>query len=328
MSRIRTIKPEWLDDEKILSLEDSARVLSIALILLADDHGNGRANVNVIAGKVFPFADGSEVAKKSLEALASIGFIKLYVVRGQHYYSIVHWTKHQRIDHPSKPQVPCPEPDEFTEDIPENPEKQAHSRNTRETLANRARAQDRDRDQEGDQEFFLSGAHESAHAGARACVREGQNKKDSVPDSREPEVPDRLAEAQRKLLAAREAIKAGGPKPRQPSDPEAEQLAVAINEIHIAATGVADKPDTRNKLIFKQLRAAIDWAKLHAKDNWLAAARDSYTSYLKSNGKIREDGYPLSYWANEPARFLVASGDSRDEAHENVLKMKRELGIE
>lgn len=35
--RIRTLKPEWLTDEKMEALEDSARLLSAGLILLADD---------------------------------------------------------------------------------------------------------------------------------------------------------------------------------------------------------------------------------------------------------------------------------------------------
>jgi hypothetical protein len=47
--RIRSIKPEWLDDEKIAGASDEARVLSVALILMSDDYGRGRAALAAIA---------------------------------------------------------------------------------------------------------------------------------------------------------------------------------------------------------------------------------------------------------------------------------------
>ena len=138
--RIRTIKPEWLDDERIVLASPEARVLSIALIILADDYGNGRANRTILAARVFPGSrDPRETLASAIETLAGAGFIDLYDVDGQSYYSIRNWAKHQKVDHPSKPQVPG------------KPAVSESSRDPRETLASprESLALDQDQDQEG-----------------------------------------------------------------------------------------------------------------------------------------------------------------------------------
>lgn len=109
MSRIRTIKPEWLEDEGLHEAGMPARILSVALILLADDYGNGRANVRALASRVFwneenPLA----LAERALSSLVDLGFVALYTVRGQRYYCICNWQKHQRVDRPGKPRAPDP----------------------------------------------------------------------------------------------------------------------------------------------------------------------------------------------------------------------------
>jgi len=117
MPRIRTVKPEWLDDEKLSAAGSDARVMSIALILMADDYGNGRANDMVVAGHVF--ALDRDPVKKSREALATlekVGFARRYVVRGQTYYHIQNWHRHQRVDNPSKPIYPMPHEADNTND--------------------------------------------------------------------------------------------------------------------------------------------------------------------------------------------------------------------
>lgn len=102
--RIRTIKPEWLEDEKIVMATSSARVLSIAAILMADDYGNGRIVHQVMSCRVFPREP--EVFAASLRELCDIGFLVVYVVDGQTYYHIRTWDKHQRIDNAGKPRCP------------------------------------------------------------------------------------------------------------------------------------------------------------------------------------------------------------------------------
>jgi len=113
VSRIRTVKPEWLQDERLALASAEARVLSIALILLADDYGNGRANSVVLGATVFPGEDSPRTTfVAAAEELIKIRFVRFYEVDGQRYFSIRNWSKHQRVDHPSDPKVPAPRPED------------------------------------------------------------------------------------------------------------------------------------------------------------------------------------------------------------------------
>ena len=127
MSRIRSIKPEWLEDERLITAGSDARVASIALIILADDYGRGRLTV-ATAARIFP-----ETPENFREAFARLSgwFVEEYHVRGQGYFRIVNWDKHQKVDKPGKPHVPPPETAciPTVEKSPETPE------NFRETLA-------------------------------------------------------------------------------------------------------------------------------------------------------------------------------------------------
>lgn len=117
--RIRSIKPEWLEDELMSQAPDGARVMSIALILLADDYGNGRVNKLQQAARVFPPSDESLEAladsyrrfSEAIEILQRLRFIGLYQVAGQHYFTIRKWSDHQKVSHPGKPLVPGPPED-------------------------------------------------------------------------------------------------------------------------------------------------------------------------------------------------------------------------
>lgn len=114
--RIRTVKPEWLEDEQLLRAGSHARVLSIALILVADDYGRGRCIPEALAAQVFPFEqESSRVFRDSLASLSRMGFVGIYRVRDQQYFQISNWTKHQRVDKPGKPRVPAPNPSDFIE---------------------------------------------------------------------------------------------------------------------------------------------------------------------------------------------------------------------
>lgn len=107
MMRIRTVKPEWLEDERMAEASSDARVLSIALILLSDDVGRGRLN-RATAARCFPSDPSTfDHAFAELEGW----FVKRYEVRGQGYFMIVNW-HHQKIDKPSKPRTPEPPGDQ------------------------------------------------------------------------------------------------------------------------------------------------------------------------------------------------------------------------
>lgn len=104
--RIRSIKPEWLEDERLALAPPEARVLSVALMLIADDHGNGRMVPQILASRIFPASPG--IFANALDTLQDTRFIELYQCEGQTYFSIRNWKKHQRVDKPGKPHVPGP----------------------------------------------------------------------------------------------------------------------------------------------------------------------------------------------------------------------------
>lgn len=107
--RIRTIKPEWLEDEALVSCSIAARLLSAALMLLADDHGRGRAGAVTLGAAVFAFEpDPRGTAAAALVELERIRFVGTWCENGQTYFAIRNWTKHQRVDHPGKPRIPSP----------------------------------------------------------------------------------------------------------------------------------------------------------------------------------------------------------------------------
>lgn len=123
--RIRSLKPEWLDDEHMGSLSDAARLLSVSLILLADDWGNGRAAEAFITGRVWGYSSDGRAAFErcscAIRELVEVDFIALYEHRGQSYYHIRKWFDHQKVDKPGRPQ--CPVPSWVVNDLPPRWEK-------------------------------------------------------------------------------------------------------------------------------------------------------------------------------------------------------------
>lgn len=108
--RIRSIKPEWLEDERMALASDAARVLSIALILCADDEGRGVANPTLLGAKAFPV--NPQQLQPALTELRP-WFVRLYRARGQTFFEVTNWKKHQRIDRPTKSRLPKPEEGEL-----------------------------------------------------------------------------------------------------------------------------------------------------------------------------------------------------------------------
>lgn len=110
--RIRTIKPEWLDSESLLECSDSARLLSVSLILLSDDWGNLKASAKLIGAKVWPFHGQEAWAKASdaLEELKAAGFVAEH--NDGKCLFLTGWYQHQKVDRPGKPRHPL-HPDAF-----------------------------------------------------------------------------------------------------------------------------------------------------------------------------------------------------------------------
>lgn len=170
MARIRTIKPEVLEDERTAELGDSAFRLFTALIILADDFGNCRADERYLKAQVWWARRDSPKVAAILSELATAGLILVYRVREQMYVHLRGWEKHQRIDNRGKPRVPGPK-DPESQDVSVNPtdsrgDSPRNSANLGETPL------DHDHDHDHDQGRDQSGKPDAAALIAQAAISE------------------------------------------------------------------------------------------------------------------------------------------------------------
>lgn len=147
--RIRSIKPEILDDGVTAALPHLEWRLFVSLWLLADDYGNLHGHVAQVKGAaLWRTGDTEDRVREALARLSADSLIQPYTVRGQDYVHILGWSKHQKVDHPGKALIPGPDQADSNTCDP--------SRNSRENLAspreNLAPDQDQDQDQDPDQD--------------------------------------------------------------------------------------------------------------------------------------------------------------------------------
>ncbi len=105
--RIRTVKPEFWQSEKVASVSRDARLMFIGLWGLADDHGRLRANAALIRGQLFPYDDEHDVAGWLAE-LVEAGLVQVYQVDGCSYAAIPGFAEHQKIDKRWDSKLPAP----------------------------------------------------------------------------------------------------------------------------------------------------------------------------------------------------------------------------
>jgi hypothetical protein len=106
--RIRSIKPEILEDEEAASLTSDAWRLWVSMWTLADDYGNLHAAAGKLYGQVFWSRAPSITIDEMLAELVTARRIALYQVNGAQYAHVRNWEKHQRIDNAGRPRVPAP----------------------------------------------------------------------------------------------------------------------------------------------------------------------------------------------------------------------------
>lgn len=94
--RIRTIKPEFFQSEKIADLEPLTRILFIGLWCMADVEGRLEDRSRLIKAKILPH-DQCEI-EEMLNDLRAAGKIIRYEIKGAKLIQIVGFTKHQRIN--------------------------------------------------------------------------------------------------------------------------------------------------------------------------------------------------------------------------------------
>ena len=98
MARKRMIDPSFWSDEKVAGLTFAGRLTFIALWTLAEDTGVGRADPRQLRSQVFPY-DSVSIGEfeKIIDDIARSGMIKLFQVKGQHYYKVINFRKHQTM---------------------------------------------------------------------------------------------------------------------------------------------------------------------------------------------------------------------------------------
>ena len=101
--RIRTIKPEFWQNESMAALPLFSRLLAIALLNYSDDEGCFMANPRLIRGQLFPLMEDSSLIVEAIQDLIDLKYIELGTdSSGRSVGRVINFNKHQRIDKPKK----------------------------------------------------------------------------------------------------------------------------------------------------------------------------------------------------------------------------------
>lgn len=104
--RIRTIKPEFWQNEKLSALHPETHMLAGALLNYADDEGYFNANPKLIEGALFPVRDLSQTLPVMLRELSGIDYIRVKIASDSRAYGVVvNFLDHQAISHPRRSQL-------------------------------------------------------------------------------------------------------------------------------------------------------------------------------------------------------------------------------
>lgn len=112
MARIRSVKPEFWDDDVIGTLSRDARLLFIATWNLADDEGLLRWTAVYLKSQAFMYDDdlGVEDVEALMGELAGAGLVFPYQggATKQRLAFIVHFRRHQKVNRPQPSKLPPP----------------------------------------------------------------------------------------------------------------------------------------------------------------------------------------------------------------------------
>lgn len=112
MPRIRTVKPEFWEDELLGVMPRDARLLFIATFNMADDEGILRWTPAYIKAQAFMYDDDLTLkhVDQLMQCLADTGLVFPFIagVARQQMAVVVNFRKHQRINRPQKSKLPPP----------------------------------------------------------------------------------------------------------------------------------------------------------------------------------------------------------------------------
>lgn len=110
LARIRSIKPEFWTDEKIVELKVMTRLFFIGLWNFVDDEGRCKYSPKRLKLQILP-ADNADVEKLCAE-LRRASLINIYSLNDKEYLEICNFNQHQKIDKRTKSKIPPPNPPE------------------------------------------------------------------------------------------------------------------------------------------------------------------------------------------------------------------------
>lgn len=110
MARIRTIKPEFWEDERLGRLSLLARFTFAGLISLADDEGRGRGSAQYLRSRLHAYAADVSLGQMeaALQELQKAERVVFYEAGGDSFYWIPRFRDHQRIDKWTASKLPAP----------------------------------------------------------------------------------------------------------------------------------------------------------------------------------------------------------------------------
>lgn len=106
MARIRSIKPEFWTDEKIVALSPRARLLFIGMWNFVDDYGRSEYSPVRLKMQILP-ADSVEIGGL-LGEIEEARLIIVYAIDNKEYFEVRGFTKHQKVDKRSASRIPPP----------------------------------------------------------------------------------------------------------------------------------------------------------------------------------------------------------------------------
>lgn len=106
MACIRTVKPDFWTDEKVVELSFAARLLFIGLWNFADNSGRMYYSPKRIKMQIFP-ADKIDITPLLTE-LQRERLVVMYSVEGQDFLQVINFSKHQKTDPRYESKLPAP----------------------------------------------------------------------------------------------------------------------------------------------------------------------------------------------------------------------------
>lgn len=109
VARKRMIDPNIWQSEDFSKLSLLAKIVFIGMFSNADDHGYGRAKPSYLKSIIFPYEENMRISEmdKTLNEIASSMSVVFYLDDENEYYSLMNWSKWQRVDRPTPSRIPA-----------------------------------------------------------------------------------------------------------------------------------------------------------------------------------------------------------------------------